>query len=106
MYPHERSLVNDMKNRPFALIGINSDQDLEKARAAVKQEGLNWRSFQNRPVGAQGAIADAWAVRAWPTVIVLDEDLRIRHRSHDGKAAMARVEQLVKALEQKLARGK
>ena len=32
MYPHERSLVKRMANRPFALIGVNSDRDREKLK--------------------------------------------------------------------------
>ena len=27
MFPHERSLVKRLENKPFALIGINSDKD-------------------------------------------------------------------------------
>ena len=30
MYPHERSLVKRLENEPFALIGVNSDTDLER----------------------------------------------------------------------------
>ena len=32
MYPHERSLVERMKDKPFALIGVNSDVDKKKLR--------------------------------------------------------------------------
>ena len=32
MYPHERSLVKKLKDQPFALIGVNSDRDLEKLK--------------------------------------------------------------------------
>ena len=49
MYPHERSLVIEMKDK-LALIGVNSDS-LERAKKAVKENELNWRSFQNQPEG-------------------------------------------------------
>ena len=29
MYPHERSLVKRLENKPFALLGVNSDRDRE-----------------------------------------------------------------------------
>ena len=45
--------MKEMKDRPFALIGVNSD-DLDRARAAVKEHQLNWRNFQNRPEGSTG----------------------------------------------------
>ena len=53
MYPHERSLVVKNRNRPFAIIGVNSDKDREATRQVVKQENLTWRSFWN---GQQGII--------------------------------------------------
>jgi len=99
MYPHERSLVNEMKGRPFSLIGVNSDQDLGKIREIVKKKKLNWRSFQNQPKGAASAISQAWAVRGWPTIVVLDAAMKITYRGHDGDAAIKKVKELVTALE-------
>ena len=87
MYPHERSLVEEMKDEPFALIGVNSDQTVERAKQAVAENGLNWRSFQNKPEGAKVAIADEWSVRGWPTIVILDSEMKIRYRGHDGEEA-------------------
>ncbi|MFT7537813.1 MAG: hypothetical protein ACI85K_003774, partial [Hyphomicrobiaceae bacterium] len=53
MYPHERSLVEEMKDKPFALIGVNSDSSVEKAKAAIAKNSLNWRSFQNKGNGGE-----------------------------------------------------
>ena len=44
MYPHERSLVKKMKDKPFALIGVNSDPR-PKVKAAKIRENITWRSF-------------------------------------------------------------
>ncbi len=101
MYPHERSLVNDMKDRPFALIGVNSDTDLEKTRQVIIDKQINWRSFQNMPKGARVRISDDWAVRGWPTIVVLDAEMRIVYRGHNGTEAIAKAKQLVEALEAK-----
>ena len=98
MYAHERSLVEEMKDRPFALIGVNSD-DLERARKAIRENELNWRSFQNRPEGAQRAISDAWRVQGWPTIVVLDAKRTIAYRGHDGDAAIEIAKRLVEELE-------
>ena len=84
MYPHERSLVAKNRNRPFAIIGVNSDQDREQVRRVVKQENLTWRSFWNGQQGIRGPIAQAWNVQLWPTVIVIDHKGIIRHRGHGG----------------------
>ena len=59
MYPHERSLVKQLADQPFALVGVNSDQDLEEIREIVKEKNLTWRSFQNEQ--DDSTIADDWA---------------------------------------------
>jgi hypothetical protein len=100
MYPHERSLVEEMKDQPFALIGVNSD-DLPRAKKAVAENGLSWRSFQNKPAGSQQAIADVWAVRGWPTIVILDGERRIHYRGHDGEEATKVARELLAARKQK-----
>jgi hypothetical protein len=89
--------VNDLQDSPFALIGVNSDS-LERARRAVEENELNWRSFQNKPEGAERAIADVWQVRGWPTLVVLDETFTIRYRGHSGTQAKELTRELVAAL--------
>ncbi len=101
MYDHERSLVEEMKNRPFALIGVNSDRDLSKIRTIVKEKRLNWRSFQNSPEGAKSKISAEWNVRGWPTIVVLDEERKVHYRGHDGNAAMKMIRTMVAELEKK-----
>ena len=95
MYPHERSLVNEKQDEPFALIGVNSD-DLARAREAVAENELNWRSFQNS--AGETPISSTWCVEGWPTVFVLDAERKIRYRGHDGDAATAVVEELLAAM--------
>ena len=87
MYPHERSLVTELEDEPFALIGVNSDRTLERARKAVEENNLNWRSFQNKPAGASKSISQEWNVRGWPTLVILDENMQIHYRGHNGKEA-------------------
>lgn len=84
MYPHERSLVEEWKNEPFALIGVNSDADKEKLRPRLAEERITWRSFWNGPQGTSGPISKAWKVTGWPTVYVIDHEGVIRHKSHGG----------------------
>ena len=99
MYPHERSLVIEMTDKPFALIGVNSDRTLERAHKAVKENGLNWRSFQNQPEGAESSISDAWYIRGWPTIVVLDAERKIHYRGHNGEEATKVAERLVAGME-------
>ena len=86
--------MEELKDEPFALIGVNSDP-LDRAREAVEENGLNWRSFQNQPEGTEKAISDDWKVRGWPTLIVLDADMVIRYRGHSGDEATRVVRELL-----------
>jgi hypothetical protein len=86
MYPHERSLVKQLAAQPFALIGVNSDRDLEKLRETVKEKNLTWRSFWNGPEGTSGPISTEWNVTGWPTIYVLDQNGVIRYKNVRGAA--------------------
>jgi len=85
MYPHERSLVKQLADQPFALIGVNSDRDLDQIREVVKEKNITWRSFWNGPEGTGGPISTEWGVTGWPTIYVLDADGRIRYKNVRGK---------------------
>ena len=81
MYPHERSLVEKYKDAPFAIVGINSDSDLEKLKPVREKENISWRSFWNGPEGTGGPISSTWNVRGWPTLYILDAKGTIRYKS-------------------------
>jgi hypothetical protein len=86
MYPHERSLVKQLSDKPFALIGVNSDKDLDSIREIVKEKNITWRSFWNGPEGTSGPISTAWNVSGWPTIYVLDGEGKIRFKNVRGEA--------------------
>jgi hypothetical protein len=80
MYPHERSLVKTLADKPFALVGVNSDRDLDALKPVLKDENISWRSFWNGPMGTGGPISKTWNVRAWPTLFLIDHKGVIRHK--------------------------
>lgn len=98
MYPHERSLVTRMQNRPFALIGVNSDKSLEIVHKARERENITWRSFWNGG-GTKGPISQLYKVRSWPTIYVLDENGVIRAKGVRGEAMDKVVDKLVAEIE-------
>jgi len=95
MYPHERSLVKRLANEPFALIGVNSDKDLEKLKPVLEEEQITWRSFWNGPEGTRGPISKRWNVNAWPTIYVLDAQGRVRYANVRGEAMNEAVDTLL-----------
>lgn len=80
MFPHERSLVESLKDKPFALIGVNSDKEKETYFSQVKENGISWRSFWCGEKGTQGPIPTKWNVKSWPTLYVIDHKGVIRHK--------------------------
>jgi hypothetical protein len=95
MYPHERSLVKRLEGEPFALVGVNSDRDLAKLHARMKEEGITWPSFWNGEKGTSGPISKAWNVTGWPTIYVLDPEGVIRAKNVRGEALDAAVNALL-----------
>jgi hypothetical protein len=102
MYPHERSLVNRLEGKPFALLGVNSDASRDVLRKTMEEESLTWRSWWD---GANGPIARNWKVRAWPTIYVLDHRGVIRYKNVRGANLDKAVDALLQELERSSAAG-
>jgi peroxiredoxin len=69
-----------MKNRPFALLGVNTDG----SAAEVKQKNpgkVTWRSWFD---GKRGPICSQYSVQAFPTLYVLDHKGVIRKKYVGG----------------------
>ena len=94
MYPHERSLVKRMQGKPFALIGINSDNK-ERIEKAMKEQGITWPFFFDGG-NTSGPIATAWGVTYWPTIYVIDAKGVIRYKDVREKALDQAVDKLIK----------
>src|SRR6516225_3679923 len=79
MYEHERSLVKRLEGKPFALIGVNSDEDREETKKKNEKEQITWPSFWNGD-STRGRISDTWHVKTWPTLYIMDAKGVIRHK--------------------------
>jgi len=102
MYPHERSLVKKLADKPFVLVGVNSDTDLKELELVLVKEQITWRSFWNGDKGTGGPISEEWRVHGWPTLYLLDHRGVIRHKwlGFPGEEVLdTAVEKLVKEAE-------
>src|SRR6185369_6676496 len=95
MYPHERSLVERLKDKPFALVGVNSDRVVAKLRPRLADEKITWRSYWNGTQGTNGGIAGRFGVRGWPTLYILDAKGVVRFMNKRGEAMDAAVDELL-----------
>jgi AhpC/TSA family len=97
MFPHERSLVKRLDGKPFALIGVNSDEDKEKLKTENEKQQVTWRSFWDG--STDGPIATKWNVSGWPTIYVIDAKGVIRFKNVRGEAMDKAVDELLKEAE-------
>jgi thiol-disulfide isomerase/thioredoxin len=97
MYPHERQLVTRLKARPFALLGVNCDEDRAEIRRVVDKEKLNWKSWWDG--GTERKISTPWQVTSFPTIYVLDHKGVIRYKGVRGQRLDAAVNHLLKECE-------
>ena len=97
MYPHERSLVERLKDKPFVIIGVNSDKDREALKPILEKENITWRSFWNGG-STGGPISSAWGIQGWPTLYLIDHQGVIRKKwtgSPGDEALDAAIDELV-----------
>ena len=80
MLPHERSLVEKLKGRPFEIVAINSDKTREELKEVMAREKITWPQFFDGG-GTSGPIATAWNVSGWPTLYLIDAKGVIRHKN-------------------------
>jgi hypothetical protein len=97
MYPHERSLVQRLEGKPFALIGVNSDNDREQLKGVLVEERITWRSFWNGG-STNGPISKQWKVTSWPSIWVIDAKGVIRYKGVRGPAMDQAVDTLLKEM--------
>ncbi len=82
-----------MADKPFTIIGVNSDKDLGKLRQVVKEKSLTWRSFQNE--GNEEKISTVWNIKGWPTTYLIDGNGKIRYKNVRGDKLDEALEELM-----------
>jgi len=76
MLPHEKALVQRMKDEPFALIGINNDGTADEVLPRFREEGITWR---NAIEPTEGSLASRWNVSGYPNLYLIDAEGKIRY---------------------------
>ena len=99
--PHQKALVGRLQDKPFAILGINSDfnGDLSKINAMLKEQEISWRQAIDGTTS--GPLATRWNVRGWPTIYILDAKGVIRFKGGDarGQALGKNVDALLAEME-------
>ena len=69
-----------LATKPFALLGVNSDQDREALKDTLKKEQITWRSWWDDG-SVTGPIQTEWQVAHRPVIYVLDAEGVIRYKN-------------------------
>jgi thiol-disulfide isomerase/thioredoxin len=96
MIPHERELVERLKNKPFALISVSFDDKKETLTSFLEKEKMPWSHWWN---GRKGEIGEQLNIRFFPTIFVLDAKGVIRYKGVRGKAMDKAVDALLAEME-------
>jgi hypothetical protein len=94
MYPHERSLVKKLVDRPFVLLGVNSDDNRDEIKKIMHKDQLTWRSWWDGG-STDGPIQTAYNVSHWPTIYLLDHEGVIRDIDLRGPRLEEAIERLL-----------
>ena len=81
MYPHERELVARWEGKPFALVSVNTDADVETLKKSIASGEITWQCWWD---GTAGPITTRWGISAFPSIFVLDEAGMIRFKDVRG----------------------
>ena len=96
--PHEKALVERLKDAPFAIVGVNTDGDKDEYRRKLADYGVTWRSAWQG--STSGPIPTQWGINSYPSVFVLDAKHVIRNIGARGEELGRVVDELL-AEEQK-----
>lgn len=91
--PALRKLVERLRGKPFALLGVLTDGGREAVKPLLEREPVPWRNAIDG--GLDGPIGKLYNARAWPSVWVLDAKGVIRHRDVRGGALGRAVDRLL-----------
>jgi hypothetical protein len=93
MLPLEKELVKRLANKPFALVGVNSDGDRSVVNRILAKENITWKQFIDGV--PNGPIATRWNVQSWPIIYILDHKGVIRYKNLRGAKMEEAVEKLL-----------
>lgn len=100
MIPHERSLVERYKNKPFVILGVNTDSDKDQYRKLAQDNGVTWRSAWEGRRG--GELSRMFQIKGYPTLYLIDHNGLVvkMWTGNPGEQVLdAEIERLVRAAE-------
>jgi peroxiredoxin len=82
MIPHERNLVERHRDKPFVMIGVNNDQNPDKAKEITAAQQMTWPVLRTDRL--DGALNRLYGVSGIPSVFVIDAEGILRYAQVRG----------------------
>ena len=86
-----------LADKPFALVGVNSDPDREAIKKRIAEEKITWRSWWDDG-RIDGPIHQQWQVAERPAIHILDAQGVIRYKNVQPEEIDAAIDELLKEL--------
>jgi len=93
--PHLKELVKLHEGQPFAIVGVNTNDEPDAFRKGVEEFGVSWISAYQ---GEESPISDLYRVVGYPTYVLLDAEGRIVYKGHSSSAVDAPIRELLAAM--------
>jgi len=92
--------VKRLKDEPFVLLGVNSDEDRAALKKTLIDERITWRSWWDEG-RIDGPIHTKWQIRLRPSIHILDTKGVIRYKNIAPGEVDAAIEGLLEELASK-----
>jgi peroxiredoxin len=94
LIPDDKKIADDLKGRPFAVVGVNVDDSPEVLKSVVKEVDIPWRNWND----ADRTISRQWKARLLPTIYVIDHKGVVRYEFRVDKEPLSRLERKIREL--------
>lgn len=78
MLPNNKDLTDRYKDRPFAMVGINTDKQQDDLDKGMAKYSVNWRNVKNKQTDGS-LLTQSFGVKSSPTIVLIDSAGTIRH---------------------------
>jgi thiol-disulfide isomerase/thioredoxin len=85
MIPHERTMVERLKDKPFQLVSLSIDDEVKTLKDFLAKEKMPWTHWWAGPGGWSADFAGDWDIRSIPAIFVIDAEGVIRHKNLRGE---------------------
>ncbi len=74
-YIYIKKSISNLKNKKIELIGISTDENLEKWKEYLKKHDYNWRNYLE---GIDNTLTNKLSINSFPTYVIIDNKGNIK----------------------------